>query len=441
MNQHDSERMAGLLEQAGYESHRRRPRRRRHRHQHLQRAREGRREALHAPRRDPHHGRRDRRRARSSPSPAASRSRKASSSSQRSNGRHRRPHRHAEPEAAADAGRARPVAAPRAAARRGLRRARPQSATTTSRFRSASPGAHDPHQGLRDDHRRLQRVLRLLRRPVHARQGADAAGARHRRRRPARGGHRREGSPAARADRQPLPGARTIRPATSPSCWRGSTTSTGIERIRFASPHPRHVTPRMIEAMRDLPKVCRHLHLPVQCGSTRVLQAMRRRHTREEYLELVGAAARGHAGHRAIDRYDRRLPGRDATRISRRRCRSPRPSGTTACSRSSTRRGRTRWRSSACRTTCAKEEKTRRIVALQALQRTIQGELFAAVVGRVEPVLVDATSRRREWELSGRTSGNTVVNLSGRSVVDRPDRRRSGSPGRTRTASAGEAVT
>src|SRR5262249_40125713 len=38
----------------------------------------------------------------------------------------------------------------------------------------------------------------------------------------------------------------------------------GIERIRFASPHPRHVTPRMMAAMRDLPKVCRHLHLPVQ---------------------------------------------------------------------------------------------------------------------------------------------------------------------------------
>src|SRR3954467_14546198 len=61
----------------------------------------------------------------------------------------------------------------------------------------------------------------------------------------------------------------------------------GIERIRFASPHPRHVTPRMIAALRDLPKVCRHLHLPVQSGSTRMLAAMRRRHTREEYLELL----------------------------------------------------------------------------------------------------------------------------------------------------------
>ena len=58
-------------------------------------------------------------------------------------------------------------------------------------------------------------------------------------------------------------------------------------------------------------------------------------------------------------------------------------------------------------------EKTRRIVALQGLQRTIQGELFEAAIGRVEPVLVDSTSRRREWELSGRTAGNTVVNLPG----------------------------
>src|SRR5262249_37650675 len=61
----------------------------------------------------------------------------------------------------------------------------------------------------------------------------------------------------------------------------------GIERIRFASTHPRHFTSAFLEAMRRLPKICRHLHLPVQSGSTRVLAAMRRRYTRESYLALV----------------------------------------------------------------------------------------------------------------------------------------------------------
>ena len=58
-------------------------------------------------------------------------------------------------------------------------------------------------------------------------------------------------------------------------------------------------------------------------------------------------------------------------------------------------------------------EKTRRIVALQALQRSIQSDLFQRSIGSTHQVLVDATSRRREWELTGRTSGNTVVNFPG----------------------------
>src|SRR5262249_29966235 len=53
----------------------------------------------------------------------------------------------------------------------------------------------------------------------------------------------------------------------------------GIERIRFASPHPRHVDEGFLSAMRRLPKICRHLHLPGQSRSTRVLRAMRRPYT------------------------------------------------------------------------------------------------------------------------------------------------------------------
>ena len=186
----------------------------------------------------------------------------------------------------------------------------------------------------------------------------------------------------------------------------------GLERIRFASPHPRHVTPRMIAAMRDLPKVCRHLHLPVQSGSTPVLTAMRRRHTRDDYLELVAALRDampdialstdmivGFPGETAAD-FEQTLSLTAAVRYHSMFSfkYSPRPN-TLAMKRMPD--------------DVPEEEKTRRIVALQALQKAVQGELHAAAVGRTADILVDARSRRREWELSGRTSGNTVVNLAG----------------------------
>ena len=61
----------------------------------------------------------------------------------------------------------------------------------------------------------------------------------------------------------------------------------GIERIRFMTSHPKDLSEELIEAMRTLPKVCPHLHLPLQSGSTRILREMNRRYTKEQYLELV----------------------------------------------------------------------------------------------------------------------------------------------------------
>ncbi len=61
----------------------------------------------------------------------------------------------------------------------------------------------------------------------------------------------------------------------------------GIERIRYTSPHPQYMTDELIEAHRVLPKLCRHIHLPVQSGSTAVLERMNRGYTREHYLDLV----------------------------------------------------------------------------------------------------------------------------------------------------------
>lgn len=61
----------------------------------------------------------------------------------------------------------------------------------------------------------------------------------------------------------------------------------GIERVRFTSPHPADATDSMIDAMENCPKVCKQLHLPLQSGSTQVLERMRRTYTAEEYRELV----------------------------------------------------------------------------------------------------------------------------------------------------------
>lgn len=61
----------------------------------------------------------------------------------------------------------------------------------------------------------------------------------------------------------------------------------GIERIRFMTSHPRDVSDRLIEALAVLPKVCNHLHLPLQAGSDRILRVMNRGYTTEHYLGIV----------------------------------------------------------------------------------------------------------------------------------------------------------
>jgi tRNA-2-methylthio-N6-dimethylallyladenosine synthase len=67
----------------------------------------------------------------------------------------------------------------------------------------------------------------------------------------------------------------------------------GISRVRYTSPHPKDLRPETIAAMADTPTVCEHLHLPLQSGSDRVLAAMHRGYTAERYLEKLIAARAG----------------------------------------------------------------------------------------------------------------------------------------------------
>lgn len=61
----------------------------------------------------------------------------------------------------------------------------------------------------------------------------------------------------------------------------------GIERIRFITSHPSFVTEELFQTIRDLPKICPHLHIPAQSGSDKILKAMNRRYTRNDYLRII----------------------------------------------------------------------------------------------------------------------------------------------------------
>jgi tRNA-2-methylthio-N6-dimethylallyladenosine synthase len=187
----------------------------------------------------------------------------------------------------------------------------------------------------------------------------------------------------------------------------------GIERIRFASPHPRHVTPRLLDAMADLPHVCKHLHLPVQSGSTRILEAMRRRHTRDEYLSLIDDARVRIPGIQFSTDMIVGFPGELDTDFADSVSLVERVQFHSMFSFKYSERPNT-LAANKLRDDVPEDEKGRRLSVLQERQATIQTALHQLTIGSDVEVLVEHASRRREAELSGRTSGNTIVNFPGR---------------------------
>ena len=186
----------------------------------------------------------------------------------------------------------------------------------------------------------------------------------------------------------------------------------GVERIRFASPHPRHVSPRMLAAMRDLPKVCKHLHLPVQSGSTRVLKNMRRRYTREEYLNLVDRARAAIPNIALSTDMIVGFPGEDLADFKETLSLTAAVEFHSMFSFKYSERPNT-LAGKRMPDSVLEPEKARRLAALQGLQSGIQAALHQAQVGGTVQVLVDSRSRRNKEELSGRTTHNTVVNFPG----------------------------
>src|SRR5579885_2511667 len=183
----------------------------------------------------------------------------------------------------------------------------------------------------------------------------------------------------------------------------------GIRRVRFTTSHPKDFTRDIVDAIEAEPKICEHVHLPVQSGSTQVLRAMQRTYTREEYLEkiaMIRSAKRpisittdiivGFPGETETDLQETlslldavEYDGMFAFKYS------PRPN-TPATSMPDA---------------IQEEEKSRRLAVLQEKQREIQVKRNARHVGETLEVLVSGKSRR-EGQWSGYTSSHKVLNFT-----------------------------
>ena len=91
----------------------------------------------------------------------------------------------------------------------------------------------------------------------------------------------------------------------------------GIRRVRFTTSHPRDFTKDIVDAIDTVPTLCDHVHLPVQSGSSRVLESMFREYTREQYLERISWIKSTRTGTEYHHGRHRRLPGRNGVRVCR----------------------------------------------------------------------------------------------------------------------------
>ena len=189
----------------------------------------------------------------------------------------------------------------------------------------------------------------------------------------------------------------------------------GLARIRFTTSNPYNLTPKLVAAMRDVPKVCEWFHLPLQSGSDRVLARMNRGYTRAQYLDLVAALREAEPAMAFSTDVIVGFPGEteadfEATVEMVERVgydnvfvfRYSRRPGTPAA---------------AMGDQVADDVKADRNRRLLEVAQRVGAARSATLTGRRLEVLVDGLSRRSAGELAGRTRCNRVVNFDGHGRV------------------------
>ena len=179
-------------------------------------------------------------------------------------------------------------------------------------------------------------------------------------------------------------------------------------RVRFTTSHPKDMSDDTLHAIADMPNICRHIHLPVQSGSNRILRLMNRRYTREWYLERIEAIRRIipdcgistdiFVGYHSETEEDHRMSlslmrevGYDSAFMFKY---SERP-GTYAARH--------------LPDNVPEEVKLRRLAEMIELQTRLSARSNTADIGKVVEVLVEGFSKRSREQMCGRTSQNKMV--------------------------------
>ncbi len=185
----------------------------------------------------------------------------------------------------------------------------------------------------------------------------------------------------------------------------------GIERLRFATSHPRYFTERLIKACQELPKVCEHFHIPFQSGDNDILKAMKRGYTQEKYRQII-ANIRNLMPDAAISadaivgfpgeteaQFEKTLKLVDEIGFDQLNTAaySPRP-GTPAAI----------WDNQ-----LSEQVKSDRLQRLNHLVATKAAERSQRYLGRIEEILVEDVNPKDASQVMGRTRGNRLTFFTG----------------------------
>jgi len=184
-----------------------------------------------------------------------------------------------------------------------------------------------------------------------------------------------------------------------------------VERVRYTTSHPREFTQRLIDAHGALPKLAPHVHLPVQSGSDRILAAMKRGYTALEYRSIIRRLRRARPDVSVSSDFIVGFPGETEADFEASLKLAAELELDDSYSFIYSRRPGTP--AAELPDEVSAEMKSRRLQRLQAQIQSQAAAVSERMVGRVERVLVEGVSRKREHELAGRTGNNRVVNFAG----------------------------